>query len=75
MPRSFEARDREMDRLRVETLPYSRAGTRDVVEHVRDQETNELIGYSSECSASTRGSRAPIWSALACTKGERYRRR
>ena len=29
----------------VYLLPYSRAGTRDVVEHVRDQETNDLIGY------------------------------
>jgi ectoine hydroxylase-related dioxygenase (phytanoyl-CoA dioxygenase family) len=26
-------------------LPYSRAGTRDVVEHVRDEETNDMIGY------------------------------
>jgi ectoine hydroxylase-related dioxygenase (phytanoyl-CoA dioxygenase family) len=26
-------------------LPYSRAGTRAVVEHVRDPETNDLIGY------------------------------
>ena len=26
-------------------LPYSRAGTRDVVEHVHDEETNDLIGY------------------------------
>jgi len=26
-------------------LPYSRAGTRDVVEHVRDQESNDLVGY------------------------------
>jgi ectoine hydroxylase-related dioxygenase (phytanoyl-CoA dioxygenase family) len=29
----------------VYLLPYSRAGTRDVVEHLRDQETNDLIGY------------------------------
>jgi ectoine hydroxylase-related dioxygenase (phytanoyl-CoA dioxygenase family) len=29
----------------VYLLPYSRAGTREVVEHVRDQETNDLIGY------------------------------
>jgi ectoine hydroxylase-related dioxygenase (phytanoyl-CoA dioxygenase family) len=29
----------------VYLLPYSRAGTRDVVEHVRDDETNDLIGY------------------------------
>jgi ectoine hydroxylase-related dioxygenase (phytanoyl-CoA dioxygenase family) len=26
-------------------LPYPRTGTRDVVEHRRDQETNDLIGY------------------------------
>jgi ectoine hydroxylase-related dioxygenase (phytanoyl-CoA dioxygenase family) len=26
-------------------LPYSRAGTRDVVEHVRDHESNDLVGY------------------------------
>jgi ectoine hydroxylase-related dioxygenase (phytanoyl-CoA dioxygenase family) len=26
-------------------LPYSRAGTRDVVEHVRDEESNDLVGY------------------------------
>lgn len=30
----------------VYVLPYSRAGTRDVVEHDRDHETNDLIGYS-----------------------------
>ena len=29
----------------VYLLPYSRAGTRDVVKHVRDQESNDLIGY------------------------------
>jgi ectoine hydroxylase-related dioxygenase (phytanoyl-CoA dioxygenase family) len=29
----------------VYLLPYSRAGTRDVIEHVRDDETNDLIGY------------------------------
>lgn len=29
----------------VYLLPYSRAGTRDVVEHVRDDETNDLVGY------------------------------
>ena len=29
----------------VYLLPYSRAGTREVVEHVRDEETNDLIGY------------------------------
>jgi ectoine hydroxylase-related dioxygenase (phytanoyl-CoA dioxygenase family) len=29
----------------VYLLPYSRAGTRDVVEHVHDEETNDLIGY------------------------------
>ena len=26
-------------------LPYSRAGTRNVVKHVRDQESNDLVGY------------------------------
>jgi ectoine hydroxylase-related dioxygenase (phytanoyl-CoA dioxygenase family) len=30
----------------VHLLPYSRAGTRDVVEHQRDPETNDMIGYS-----------------------------
>jgi hypothetical protein len=30
----------------VHLLPYSRAGTRDVVEHHRDHHTNDLIGYS-----------------------------
>jgi ectoine hydroxylase-related dioxygenase (phytanoyl-CoA dioxygenase family) len=29
----------------VYLLPYARAGTRDVVEHVRDGETNDMIGY------------------------------
>ena len=29
----------------VYLLPYARAGTRDVVEHVRDEETNDMIGY------------------------------
>ena len=29
----------------VYLLPYPRAGTREVVEHVRDEETNDLIGY------------------------------
>src|SRR5215203_3844829 len=29
----------------VYLLPYSRAGTRDVVKHVRDQESNDLVGY------------------------------
>ena len=29
----------------VYLLPYSRAGTRDVVEHFHDEETNDLIGY------------------------------
>jgi ectoine hydroxylase-related dioxygenase (phytanoyl-CoA dioxygenase family) len=29
----------------VYLLPYSRAGTRDVVEHVLDEETNDLVGY------------------------------
>jgi ectoine hydroxylase-related dioxygenase (phytanoyl-CoA dioxygenase family) len=29
----------------VYLLPYSRAGTGDVVEHVRDEESNDLVGY------------------------------
>ena len=29
----------------VYLLPYSRAGTRDFVDHVHDEETNDLIGY------------------------------
>jgi ectoine hydroxylase-related dioxygenase (phytanoyl-CoA dioxygenase family) len=29
----------------VSLLPYARAGTRDVVAHVRDEETNDMIGY------------------------------
>jgi ectoine hydroxylase-related dioxygenase (phytanoyl-CoA dioxygenase family) len=29
-------------------LPYSRAHTRDVVEHVRDEATNDLIGYRGD---------------------------
>jgi ectoine hydroxylase-related dioxygenase (phytanoyl-CoA dioxygenase family) len=29
----------------VYLLPFSRAGVRDVVEHVRDDETNDLVGY------------------------------
>jgi len=29
-------------------LPYSRAGTRAAVEHVRDPETNDLIGYAGD---------------------------
>jgi ectoine hydroxylase-related dioxygenase (phytanoyl-CoA dioxygenase family) len=29
----------------VRLLPYSRAGTRDVVEHVLDEETNDMVGY------------------------------
>jgi ectoine hydroxylase-related dioxygenase (phytanoyl-CoA dioxygenase family) len=29
----------------VYLLPYARAGTRDVVEHVRDSATNDLVGY------------------------------
>jgi ectoine hydroxylase-related dioxygenase (phytanoyl-CoA dioxygenase family) len=30
----------------VHLLPYARAGTRDVVEHRRDHETNDMIGYT-----------------------------
>jgi ectoine hydroxylase-related dioxygenase (phytanoyl-CoA dioxygenase family) len=29
----------------VYLLPFSRAGTRDVVEHERDEETNDMVGY------------------------------
>ena len=29
----------------VYLLPYSRAGAREVVEHVREEETNDLVGY------------------------------
>ena len=29
----------------VYLLPYARAGTRDVVEHVRDEETSDMVGY------------------------------
>ena len=32
----------------VYLLPFSRAGTRDVVEHVRDEDTNDLVGYFGE---------------------------
>jgi len=30
----------------VYLLPYARAGTREVVPHVRDEKTNDMIGYS-----------------------------
>jgi ectoine hydroxylase-related dioxygenase (phytanoyl-CoA dioxygenase family) len=29
----------------VYLLPYARAGTRHVIEHVRDEETNDMVGY------------------------------
>jgi hypothetical protein len=29
----------------VYLLPYSRAGTRDVVKHAREEESNDLVGY------------------------------
>ena len=32
----------------VYLLPYSRAGTRDVVKHTRDQDSNDLVGYSGD---------------------------
>jgi ectoine hydroxylase-related dioxygenase (phytanoyl-CoA dioxygenase family) len=32
----------------VYLLPYSRAGTREVVEHVRDEATNDLVGYTGD---------------------------
>ena len=34
----------------VYLLPYARAGTRDVVSHVRDEETNDMIGYFGDDS-------------------------
>jgi ectoine hydroxylase-related dioxygenase (phytanoyl-CoA dioxygenase family) len=34
----------------VYLLPYARAGTREVVEHVHDEETNDLIGYFGDDS-------------------------
>src|SRR5687768_5790774 len=30
----------------VHLLPYARAGTRDVVPHVRDEQTNDMVGYT-----------------------------
>jgi len=32
----------------VYLLPFTRAATRDVVEHVRDEDTNDLVGYFGE---------------------------
>ena len=32
----------------VYLLPYSRAGTRDAVKHTRDEESNDLVGYSGD---------------------------
>ncbi len=32
----------------VYLLPYARAGTRDVVKHTRDEETNDLVGYTGD---------------------------
>ena len=32
----------------VHLLPYARAGTRDVVPHVRDEVTNDMIGYTGD---------------------------
>ncbi len=32
----------------VYLLPYSRAGTRDVVKHTRDEESNDLVGYAGD---------------------------
>ncbi len=32
----------------VYLLPYSRAGTRQVVSHIRDEETSDLVGYSGD---------------------------
>jgi ectoine hydroxylase-related dioxygenase (phytanoyl-CoA dioxygenase family) len=30
----------------VYLLPYDRAGTRDVIEHIRDEQTNDMVGYT-----------------------------
>ena len=32
----------------VYLLPFSRAGTRDVVKHTRDEDSNDLVGYSGD---------------------------
>ena len=32
----------------VHLLPYARAGTRDVVPHVRDERTNDMVGYTGD---------------------------
>ena len=32
----------------VYLLPYSRAGTRDVVKHTRDEDSNDLVGYTGD---------------------------
>ena len=32
----------------VHLLPYARAGTRDVVPHVRDEQTNDMVGYTGD---------------------------
>lgn len=37
--------DATEDNGTVYLLPYSRAGTREVVEHVQDEETNDMVGY------------------------------
>jgi ectoine hydroxylase-related dioxygenase (phytanoyl-CoA dioxygenase family) len=47
----------------VYLLPYSRAGTRDVVEHVRDEETNDMVGYFGDDSGDPIIARA---GSLAC---------
>jgi ectoine hydroxylase-related dioxygenase (phytanoyl-CoA dioxygenase family) len=37
--------DATEDNGTIYLLPYSRAGTRDVVEHCRDEKSNDLVGY------------------------------
>jgi ectoine hydroxylase-related dioxygenase (phytanoyl-CoA dioxygenase family) len=32
----------------IYVLPFSRAGTKDVIDHVRQEETNDLVGYSGD---------------------------
>lgn len=32
----------------IYVLPYDRAGTRDVIDHVRDPETNDMVGYTGD---------------------------
>jgi hypothetical protein len=52
-------------------LPYSRAGTRHVVKHVRDQESNDLVGYFGDDPGDPL-----IWPAgsIACFPTTRFHR-